>query len=71
MSSLDARVVGVPAVRISAVRESSSARPAGYIPDGLTEQEYESMKKKNADSAAKKKKFYKEKKYEVWSLGGV
>lgn len=36
-----------------------------YVPDGLTEQEWNAMKKKKAEAQAKNKKYYKEKKFEV------
>lgn len=54
----------MPPARVVA-RSSSTARAAGYVPDGLSAQEWESMKKKKEVEAAKKKDYYKNKKFEV------
>lgn len=56
--------MAVPAARAVA-RSSSTARAAGYVPDGLSVKEWEAMKKKKADAATKKKQYYKNKTYEV------
>lgn len=57
--------VAVPAGRVSAARVSSTAVSAGYVPDGLTAQQWEDMKKKKATDAAKRKKEVASKKFEV------
>lgn len=59
-----ANLVGVPPARVVA-RSTSTARGAGYIPDGLTEKEWEAMKKKKAAEAANNKKYFKQKKFEA------
>eukprot|EP00752_Nemacystus_decipiens_P016522 g14767.t1 len=56
--------VAVPAGRVSAARASSTAVAAGYVPDGLTAQQWEDMKKKKAADAAKRKKEVASKKFE-------
>eukprot|EP00903_Cladosiphon_okamuranus_P007894 g7626.t1 len=56
--------VAVPAGRVSATRASSTAVSAGYVPDGLTAQQWEDMKKKKAADAAKRKKEVAAKKVE-------
>lgn len=61
------RAVGVPPVRAVA-RPSSTTIAASYVPDGLTPQQYEKIKKDQAEAAAKKKKYFKEKKFEVRAL---
>lgn len=57
--------VAVPVPQLSTSRSSSTAVSAGYVPDGLTEKEYEDMKKNKAQKAAARKKEVKDKKFEV------
>ncbi|CAM9913005.1 unnamed protein product [Scytosiphon promiscuus] len=64
LSGTSAFNVAVPAARVTAARASSTAVSAGYVPDGLTAEQYEGMKKKKADAAAKRKKEVKDKKFE-------
>lgn len=52
---------------MSAARASSTAVSAGYVPDGLTAQQWEDMKKKKETEAAKRKKEVASKKFEVGS----
>ncbi|CAM9447492.1 unnamed protein product [Sphacelaria rigidula] len=63
VASTSAFHVAVPPARAVA-RSSTTTIAAGYVPDGLTPQQYEKIKKEKADAAAKKKKFFKEKKFE-------
>lgn len=60
--------VAVPAARVAATRSSSTAVSAGYVPDGLTAQQWEDMKKKKEAAAAARKKEVKSKKFEVRCL---
>lgn len=56
--------VALPAARLAATRQSSSSLSA-YVPDGLTPQQWDDMKKKKADASSAKKKQVASKKYEV------
>lgn len=50
---------------------SVSALRMGYVPDGLSPKEYEALKKKEADAAAKNKKKFKNKPFETlddWNI---
>lgn len=64
-SVFDSPSVAVPANRVSATRPSTTTCSAGYVPDGLSENEWDKIKKEKADQLAKNKKYYKEKKFEV------
>ncbi|CAM9719888.1 unnamed protein product [Ascophyllum nodosum] len=56
-------VAAPPAVRVAASRQSSTSL-AAYVPDGLSEQQWEEMKKKKANEKETKKKQVSSKSYE-------
>lgn len=62
---LDASAVAVPAARLAVARPSSTAVSAGYVPDGLTQKQWDEIKNKKASAAAASKKKVAAKKFEV------
>lgn len=56
--------VAVPAARLTVARPSSTAVSAGYVPDGLTEKQWDEIKNKKASAAAASKKKVAAKKFE-------
>lgn len=65
------RAVAVPAARLTAARPSTTTVSAGYVPDGLTQKQWDDMKKKKAAAVAARKKEVASKKSEVRRLGGL
>lgn len=69
--SMRLRTVAVPAARLTVARPSSTAVSAGYVPDGLTEKQWDEIKNKKASAAAASKKKVAAKKFEVSRVDGV
>mmetsp|Transcript_399 Transcript_399/g.571 ORF Transcript_399/g.571 Transcript_399/m.571 type:complete len:94 (-) Transcript_399:231-512(-) len=61
---LSATLAYVPVVP-SVVRVSSSSLKMGYVPDGLTAEEYEMIKAQKEKAVAERKQKFKNKTYEV------
>lgn len=62
--------MAVPAARLTVARPSSTAVSAGYVPDGLTEKEWNDIKNKKASAAAASKKKVASKNFEVSRVHG-
>ena len=66
----DGSTVAVPAARLTVARPSSTTVAAGYVPDGLTEKQWNDIKNKKASEAAVSKKRVAAKKFEVSRVDG-
>lgn len=69
--SMRLRTVAVPAARLTVARPSSTVVAAGYVPDGLTEKQWNDIKNKKASEAAASKKKVAAKKFEVSQVDEV